>query len=137
MRCSRNLVAARDCGEPNGKSAGLGSVALWIRPFSLLLKGLAIIRPSSTVSIRCTQGVFEPCWQGGLSRIRFHLLSCHAFKKVIQIDALAAVHPLATSVYLGVSGHGTHYRRRTGLDLSSLLNDSLQSRTHISSTLGH
>jgi len=45
--------------------------------------------------------------------------------------------PLATSVHFCVGGHGTHHGRRTGLDLSSLLNDSLQSRMHISATLCH
>ena len=35
MRCSQNLAAARDCGEPSGKSAGLGSVGLWAPPLSL------------------------------------------------------------------------------------------------------
>jgi len=37
MRCSQNLAAARDCGEPSGKSAGLGSVGLWAPPFSVHL----------------------------------------------------------------------------------------------------
>ena len=58
-------------------------------------------------------------------------------EEFVQIDALAAVHPLAIRVYLCVGGHGTHDGRSTGLDVSSLLNDSLQSRTHISATLCH
>jgi len=48
MRCSRNLAAARDCGEPSGKSAGLGSV--WPLGSAILLMAFASRPRTGTAS---------------------------------------------------------------------------------------
>src|SRR5664279_1957730 len=73
-------AAARDSGEPKGKSAGLIFVAPSRLRLSFPLNDLADILPSITVVRRCACRCLEPIGKGASFRIGFQLKAGHSME---------------------------------------------------------
>ena len=103
---SLTRAAAREAGEPMGKSPGVGTALVAdrasLRPFFFA----TFIR--STVSSCCGQ---EPLWQGSFTRIAFQLIERHSIEQVVQVCSFSAFDPLPSRIDLAVGLHRRHDNR--------------------------